>query len=125
MSSTSNTAKARALIAWFDDLRDATDLLAASLRTPLHRITLTLISIQGTFAAAKASGMLDSVFAAHHTAAHLADTVGVWVGLGSTVIALYTQRKGEAAALLESKRRDTAAAVAVVAAPPDTKGPSQ
>ena len=115
---TTNAAKARALIAWFDDLREATDLLAASLRTPLHRLTLGLISIQGTYAAAKATGMLDAVLARHSTFAHAVDTAGVWVGLGSTVIALYTQRKGEAKALLESKRRETSGNFAAVGAQP-------
>lgn len=110
----SNAAKARALIAWFDDLREATDLLAASLRGPLHKVTLSLITVQGTFAAAQAAGLLDAVLAAHPRFHHVVNSTGVWVGLGSTVIALYTQRKGEAAALLESKRRDTAAAVAAV-----------
>lgn len=108
------TAKARAFIAWLDDLREATDLLAAGLRGPLHKLTLSLISFQGTFAAAKAIGMLGPILAAHPRFAHAVDSAGVWVGLSSTIIALYTQRKGEAAALLETKRRETAASVAVV-----------
>ncbi len=121
MPPTTNAAKARALIAWLADLREATDLLAASLRGPLHKITLTLISIQGTFGAAKAAGMLDALLASHPRFAHAVDSTGVWVGLGSTVIALYTQRRGEAAALLESKRRETASAVPAVGAQPESE----
>ena len=114
---TTSTAKARALIAWFADLRDATDLLAASLRTPLHRMTLSLIALQVSFGAAKAAGMLDSILAAHPHFAHAVDSVGVWVGAGSAFIALYTQRKGEARALLESKRRETSGNFSAVTQP--------
>ncbi len=93
------------------------------MRTPLHRLTLSLITVQGAVAAAKASGAFDALFAAHSRVAHVYDALGVWVGLGSTVIALYTQRKGEATALLEAKRRDTAAALSAVSpgAQPNTE----
>jgi hypothetical protein len=107
----SNAAKARAILAWFSDLREATDLLAAGLRGPLHKITLGLISVQATFAAARSAGLFDAVLANHVSARHLLDTLGVWVGLVSTVVALYTQRKGEAASLIEAKRRATSDAM--------------
>lgn len=112
-----NAAKARAFIAWLADLREATDLLAASLRGPLHKITLTLITAQLTCAAAKSAGLFDAI----PSVGHAVDVVGVWVGAGSAIIALYTQRKGEAKALLESKRRETSGNFAAVGATPTTE----
>lgn len=103
MPTATNAAKARALIAWFADLREATDLLAASLRTPLSRLSLTLMAAQATAAGMKAAGML----APFPRISHAVDLSSLWVGTGATVIAFFTQRKGEATALLAAKRRES------------------
>jgi len=82
------------------DVLDGIDLIAARVRIWLAGTTKTLILAQGMYSA----GLLDKYVPAESRAAK-------WVGFAGLIIALYTQRKGEATALLEAKKIEAKAAV--------------
>lgn len=75
------------------DVLDGIDLIAARVRIWLAGTTKALILAQGMYSA----GLLDKYIPQTSRAAK-------WVGFSGMIVALYTQRKGEAAALLAAKK---------------------
>ena len=76
---------------------DGVDLIAARLRQPMRALVGMLVVFQATYAA----GGLDMMIPPGTKWAK-------WIGLAGVVIAYFTQRRGEPAALLQAKKTEAA-----------------
>lgn len=76
---------------------DGVDLIAARLRQPMRALVGLFLSFQVTYAA----GGLDNVIPPGTKWAR-------WAGVAGAVIAYFTQRRGEPAALLQAKKTEAA-----------------
>jgi len=76
---------------------DGIDLVAARLRQPMRALVGAFLTFQATYAL----GGLDALIPPGTKWAR-------WIGVGGAVVAYYTQRRGEPAALLAAKKAEAA-----------------
>ena len=76
---------------------DGVDLVAARLRQPMRAIVGAFLTFQITYAAGGLDGIIPP-----------GSKWAMWMAVGGAVVAYFTQRRGEPAALLQAKKTEAA-----------------